>query len=249
MPFDSRSWSCPKCGAPLKIELNLDKIAFKKSSLVNRVRSIWRYKELIPVKTKDVVSLGEGFTKIIRRRVFGALTYLKLEYLSPSGSFKDRGSSVAVTHAREIGAKTLVEDSSGNAGSSVALYALSAGLKARIYVPKDAPENKRMIIRIFGAQVVECRSREEASSRAVHELRRDDYYIGHLWNPFFIEGMKTMAFEIAEQFKWERVDCIIAPIASGSLVLGLFKGFKELEVLGLINDLPSLVGVQAEGWA
>lgn len=248
VPYDSKVWRCPRCSSALKIDYEVLESGFKKEKLITRCSTMWRYKELIPIKDRNVISLGEGFTGLMRAK-FVKDVYIKMEYLSPSGSFKDRGSSVAITHAREVKAKNVVEDSSGNAGSSVALYSSAAHMKCKIYVPKDAPENKKSLIGLLGAEMIEAQSRGEAQRLATSLLNESEYYIGHLWNPFFIEGMKTIAFETAEQLNWGVPDYAIVPIASGSLLLGLHKGFRDLLEIGLTDSIPIMIGVQAEGFA
>lgn len=203
---------------------------------------------VLPVKSK--VSLGEGITPLVRRNIYGVNLFLKLDYLQPTGSFKDRGSSVAISRALDLSVKCIVEDSSGNAGVSAAAYATSAGLKARIYVPRDAPWLKKSLIKLYNAEIVEANTRSDAFNRAVGELKPNDVYIGHLWNPFHIEGIKTIAYELYEQLG-ETISnaTIISPVASGTLLLGLFKGFSELARYGFISSIPKLIAVQAYGIA
>ncbi|MBC7113597.1 MAG: pyridoxal-phosphate dependent enzyme [Candidatus Methanomethyliales bacterium] len=205
---------------------------------------LWRYKRLIP-SSEEHITLGEGCTPLVEIKDEGII--LKLEYFSPTGSFKDRGAAVSVNRARRIGVKSIVEDSSGNAGIAAAAYAARAGIRARIYVPKDAPVAKRVLIRACGADVVECTTRKEASMRAVGELTEEDLYIGHTWDAFYIEGMKTVAFELFER---DRIpEAVVAPVASGTLFLGLFKGFTELNEMGFIDRIPTFYAVQGEGCA
>lgn len=250
IPYQSGNWRCPRCSSTLKIDYVVSESGFRKEKLSGRSLTMWRYRELIPIRSENIISLGEGYTKIVKAGFLEEPhVNFKLDYLSPSGSFKDRGSSVAITHAKEIGAEAIVEDSSGNAGSSISLYSSAAGLKSRIYVPKDAPENKRDFMRLFGAEVMETQSREKAFQLAVSFLSEGEYYVGHLWNPFYIEGMKTMAFECVEQLNWSSPDYVITPVASGTLLLGLYKGFNEFMDLGLTDKVPVIIGVQAEGYA
>ncbi|MGC8935774.1 MAG: pyridoxal-phosphate dependent enzyme [Candidatus Methanomethylicaceae archaeon] len=205
---------------------------------------LWRYKKLIPFSERHI-TLGEGGTPLIEIKDEGV--FLKLEYFSPTGSFKDRGAVVSVNRARQIGVKSIVEDSSGNAGIAAAAYAARAGIKARIYVPKDAPVAKRVLIRSCGADIVECATRKEASIRAVGELRPEDLYIGHTWDAFYIEGMKTVVFELFERGRVP--EALVVPVASGTLFLGLFKGFTELTEMGFIDRIPTFYAVQGEGCA
>lgn len=247
--YESFPWRCVNCESPLSVSFNSMGSGFKRSVLTHRVKNMWRYKELIPVKSSTPVSLSEGFTPIASKRIDGVKVYFKLEYLSPSGSFKDRGSSVTITQALDSKAKRVTEDSSGNAGASIALYSSVAGLRARIYVPRDAPEGKKELIRLLGAEVVEAESREDAFRRAVEELKSGDRYVGHLWNPFFVEGVKTMAYESIEQLGWRVTDYLIAPMSGGSILLGFQRGLSEFDELGYVDGECTLIGVQAAGYS
>lgn len=243
-PLDTRYWNCPSCRRPLNLVTECPKCN-RFEELVDRGEAgLWRYKRLIPF-SEEHITLGEGCTPLVEIKDEGAI--LKLEYFSPTGSFKDRGAAVSVNRARRIGVKSIVEDSSGNAGIAAAAYAARAGIRARIYVPKDAPVAKRVLIRSCGADVVECATRKEASMRAVGELREEDLYIGHTWDAFYIEGMKTVAFELFER---DRIpEAVVVPVASGTLFLGLFKGLTELSDMGFIERIPAFYAVQGEGCA
>ncbi len=209
-----------------------------------REYSIWRYKSMLPVNPAKKISLGEGLTPVVEARFEETTVFMKLEYLNPTGSFKDRGASVAISHALEIGVRHVVEDSSGNAGAAVAAYAAAAGLKARIYIPQDVPPYKKRLISAFQAEIVEKPTRSAAAQAAVAELGKEDLYVGHLWNPCFIEGAKTIAFEFYEQLE-KPPNAIITPAAAGTLLLGLYKGYKELEELSLVDSTPRFYAVQA----
>ncbi len=216
------------------------------SSLIDRSElSLWRYKSLIPF-SKGKISLGEGLTPLIHHREEGVELYFKLEYVSPTGSFKDRGATVEVSRAKSIGVRRIVEDSSGNAGLAYSAYSAFAGIKARVYVPRDAPTAKRMLMKMCGTEVVECETREEAAQRAISELDEGDLYIGHTWNPFFLEGTKTVAYELYEH-GIIGFDSIVIPVSAGTLLLGFYKGFKDLMNMGFIDRLPRLYAVQAGG--
>ncbi|MCS7385516.1 MAG: threonine synthase [archaeon GB-1867-005] len=247
LPENYWYWNCRNCGAPLEIKIEKPNVTRRELSI--REGSIWRYKEFIPLNEKSKVTLGEGFTPMIKRKIANINVLLKLEFLNPTGSFKDRGASTAITRAISLKAKRVVEDSSGNAGASIAAYATAAGIQAKIYIPKSAPKAKKEIIMIYGGQLTEAKSRSEAAERAVKELNEGDYYIGHAWNPFFIEGVKTMAYELAEQLKWNPPDNIIVPTGNGTLLLGLYKGFNELINIGWIKHRPKLIAVQPVGCA
>ena len=244
-PLDFRGWKCPACGGLLKLSpsvefKNLDEIVHKERA------GVWRYGGDIPFPSTPV-TLGEGNTPLVKAHGKGIDLFFKLEYVSPSGSFKDRGASVSLTRAKALGVRGIVEDSTGNAGIAASAYAARAGIGARIYVPADAPAGKKWLMRACGAEVVECESREEASASATSRLGKDDLYIGHTWDPFYIEGMKTVAFEIFES--GIEPGAFIVPVASGTLLLGLFHGYRELLSAGLIDEMPRIFGVQGEGCA
>lgn len=209
-------------------------------------RDLWRFSSVIPAR--PFVSLGEGLTPLINASFLGKNVYLKLEYLNPTGSFKDRGSAVAVSKALEFGARAVVEDSSGNAGISIAAYAAAAGIKARIYVPRDAPEGKKSLIRSLGAELIEAPSRAEAGKMAIDSVGPSEVYVGHAWNPWFLQGTKTLAYELLDQLG-HVPDAVVLPVSAGTLLLGLWIGFNELLNLGLINKMPRLYAVQAQGFA
>ncbi|MGC8606304.1 MAG: threonine synthase [Vulcanisaeta sp.] len=233
-------WQCPKCGGPL--DLVIEGLKFT----LSEYRGLWRFSSVIPAK--PLVSLGEGFTPLVKADFLGKGSYLKLEYLNPTGSFKDRGSAVAISKALEFGAKAVVEDSSGNAGISVAAYAATASIKARIYVPKDAPEGKKTLIRSLGAELIETSSRTEASRVAIKSVGPNEVYIGHAWNPWFLQGTKTLAYELLNQIG-HVPNAVILPVSAGTLLLGLWIGFNELLGFGLINKVPRLYAVQTQGFA
>ncbi len=233
-------WRCPKCGGPIDVVIEGLKLT------LNGRRDMWKFSSVIPAK--PLVSLGEGFTPLVRAGFLGKNVNLKLEYLNPTGSFKDRGSAVAISKALEFNANTVVEDSSGNAGISVAAYASAAGIRARIYVPKDAPEGKKVLIKYLGADLVETQSRAEAARLAVESVSAGDVYIGHAWNPWFLQGTKTLAYELLDQLG-HVPDAVVLPVSAGTLLLGLYIGFNELMNLGVVSRLPRLYAVQAQGFA
>lgn len=243
-PLDTKYWRCPSCKHPFSIITEYPKSDSFDKIIDKNEGGLWRYRRLIPFSEQHI-SLGEGSTPLVEIKEEGL--FLKLEYFSPTGSFKDRGAAVSVNRARQIGIKSIIEDSSGNAGIAASAYAARAGIRARIYVPKDAPLAKRILIRACGAGVVECATRSEASVRAVNEVKDGEIYIGHTWDAFYIEGMKTIAFELFESRCVP--EAIIAPVASGTLFLGIFKGLIELNEMGFLDRIPALYAVQGEACA
>lgn len=238
-------WRCPSCKSPLEVKVEYPKVRDFSSLVDRREFSLWRYKGLIPF-SKSKVSLGEGLTPLVKHLEGGTELYFKLEYMAPTGSFKDRGAAVGVSRAKGIGAKRIVEDSSGNAGLAYSAYSTSAGIEARIYVPHDAPIAKKELMKSCGARIIECKSREDASNRAVTELGKEDLYVGHLWDPFFLEGVKTEVFELYE-FDDGKFDSVIIPVASGTHLLGFYRGLTDLIEMGFIDEMPTLYAVQAGG--
>jgi threonine synthase len=169
----------------------------------------------------------------------------KLEYIAPTGSFKDRGTAVLMTYLRSHGVPGILEDSSGNAGASMAAYTAACGMSCRILVPADAPSGKLVQMNAMGASVVSVQgTRQDVAERALTEASQY-FYASHNWQPFFIEGTKTLAFELWEQGGFTVPDVVIVPLGYGSNVLGLSIGFGELLAAGEIKQMPRIYGVQA----
>lgn len=200
----------------------------------------------------NAVALGEGDTPSVRLRAIGDLLgldalYAKLEFMNPTGSFKDRGTAVMMSVAKEFGAREVVEDSSGNAGASVAAYAARAGIKARIFAPATAPAAKLSQIKVYGATAHLIEGSRQAATDAAADFAaaRRLVYASHNLSPFFLEGTKTFAYEIARQFAARPPKHIVIPVGNGSLLIGAYKGFSELRQSGLIETMPHLHAVQA----
>ena len=197
-------------------------------------------------------TLGEGDTPVVELSVLGGALGLerldaKLEYMNPTGSYKDRGTVVMLAMAREQGVREVAEDSSGNAGASVSAYAARAGIKAHIFAPATAPAAKLKQIRVYGAEVHSIEGPREAATEAAVAFceERDLVYASHAWSPFFFEGTKTFAFEIAGQYGGEPPAHIVFPVGNGGLFLGAWRGFNELLEAGHIDRIPRLHAVQA----
>ncbi len=205
-----------------------------------------RYTRWIPVAERFIrqVTMGEGGTPMISA---GASVHLKLEYVSPTLSFKDRGAVVLVASALARGARALVADSSGNAGSAIAAYASRAALECRVFVPAGTSARKQAQIRAYGATVEEVAgdrtATTEAAIAAVSETGA--MYASHIYDPLFLQGTKTFAYEVFEDLG-DVPEAIVVPVGNGTLLLGAARGFRELEAAGLIARTPALIGVQAE---
>jgi threonine synthase len=211
--------------------------------------SLWRYRAALRLREAPRVSLGEGWTPLIARSWAGAPVLFKLESQMPTGSFKDRGTAVMLNHLIEVGVGPIHEDSSGNAGSSIATYAAAAGLSCRIYVPAAAPRGKIVQIAASGAEVRTVPGPRQAATDAALAAIGESFYASHNWQPFFIEGTKTLAYELWEQLGFAVPDNILVPTGYGSNILGLDRGFDELERRGEIARRPRLFAVQAENCA
>ncbi len=232
--IDKYFWKCPKCGHPLDLVYDIE--------WTPKGRGVLRYTSLLPIK--PLKTLGEGNTPTVGEEFNSVKIYFKLEYLNPSGSFKDRGTVIALSYARQLGYNRVLEDTSGNTGVSIALYAVAYGLKATIVMPSYAPEGKKKLIRLFNGEIIETPTRSDAAKKVIEILKEKPsyFYVAHTWSPFYVEGYKTIAYELYEDDIY--VDAVIAPIGSGGLFIGLYRGFKDLMELGLIKDIPLMVGVQ-----
>ena len=196
---------------------------------------------------ENIVSLGEGFTPLIPFS-YGEFKkiLLKLDYLCPTGSYKDRGSTVLISKLKELGITSCIADSSGNAGSSISAYAARAGIECKIYCPAHTSEGKLVQIKAYGARLVKVPGTRADTAAAVQEEAKRVYYASHNWNPFFSEGIKTLAFEICEQTGWNIPDAVLCPAGYSGIYIGLYQGFKELVRYGRIKKIPRLIGIQSE---
>ncbi len=219
---------------------------FPQELIAARPPGMWRYREAIPVlRDEAIVSFGEGFTPIVPVDIAGTTVLVKQEHLFPSGSYKDRGASVLISHARSIGVERVVEDSSGNAGSAIAAYCARAGIECEIYVPADTSPGKLTQIRSYGARLHLVHGTREDTSTAVRRAAGSVYYASHSYNPFFFHGTKTFAFEVCEQLGWRPPDAVILPAGNGTLLIGAALGFSELRRAKVIETIPAIHAVQA----
>jgi threonine synthase len=192
------------------------------------------------------VTLGEGNTPLVEVSWEGHTVQLKLESLLPTGSFKDRGAAALVTALHGLGIQRVVEDSSGNAGASLAGYAARAGIGCEVCVPASAAGPKLAQMEAYGAEVIEIKGRREyAALAAWAAAAHGAYYASHVYSPFFMAGIETLAYELWEQLGHRAPDGIVLPVGNGTLLLGIHRGFQRLHEAGLIVDLPRLFAVQA----
>jgi len=206
-------------------------------------RGLWRYRADLAVRG-DLVTLGEGATPIIPYQRYR----LKLEGISPTGSFKDRGAATAITAARAAGATTVVEDSSGNAGTAIAAYAAAAGLKARIFAPVDIVAAKARAIQVLGAELIKVSGPRSAVTEAALAAAKDAYDTGHARDDAFLEGTKTIAYELFEELG-DQLQDVVTPVGQGTVLIGLAMGFADLVAAGRMERAPKLHGIQSEACA
>ncbi len=260
-PLDARErhFLCV-CGAPLFARYDLTAArSWVRESLQGRERNMWRYRELMPLfDGEQPVTLGEGFTPLLRAERLGAelglpSLFIKDESLNPTNSFKARGQSAAITRARGLGATTIALPSAGNAGNAAAAYAARAGLEARVFLPRDVKTPFIRECELYGAQVALVDGLITDAGRVAAEqgAALGWYDVSTLKEPYRVEGKKTMAFELAEQLDWTWPEWIIYPAGGGTGLVGMWKAFDELERIGWMKPAarPRMVAVQAAGCA
>jgi threonine synthase len=251
---------CRECGKPLLVRYDLGQAGrtLTRESLVMRRADQWRYREVLPVENdENIVSLGEGWTPLLRARNLGKQIgidqlYIKDESQNPTQSFKARGMSAAVSMAKELGATKLAVPSAGNAAGALAAYAARAALDCFIFMPDDTPRANVIECEQTGAQVTLMAGLITACGAEV--TRRKDaegwFDVSTLKEPYRVEGKKTLGYELAEQFNWELPDVIIYPTGGGTGLIGMWKAFAEMEEMGWIDSRrPRMVTVQASGCA
>ncbi len=251
--------ACDWCFGPLEVVYDYEAIA----SLVSRQRiaagppTIWRYADLLPAEAQGAVDLGAGFTPLVRADRLAAELglgelYLKDDTRNPTGSFKDRVVSVALTRARELGFKVAACASTGNLANSVAAHAARAGMESYVFVPADLERVKISMTAVFGGRLIAVDGNYDDVNRLCAELawgHPDWAFVNVNVRPYYAEGSKTLAFEVAEQLGWRAPDHVVVPIASGAQLVKIAKGFRELGIVGLLDE-PAAVrvsGAQAEG--
>lgn len=244
-PIDTARWRADSGGY-----LNLAPGAgLKRADIDTTRRSVWRYAKAIAVDEKHAVTLGEGWTPLTCGEWSGAPVMFKLEFMMPTGSFKDRGMTVMLSYLKSRGITHVLEDSSGNAGASLSAYAAAAGMRCRILVPETASYPKIAQIAACGADVVTIRGTRQDVADAAMAMSNEIFYASHNWQPFFAEGTKTLAYELWEQLGFKAPDNVIVPLGYGSNVAGCERGFGELLRNGEIKKMPRIFGVQAANCA
>lgn len=242
---------CPKDGGILYARYDLQNLKqyFKPGVLSDREASLWRYREVLP--NVDPISLGEGLTPLLPSRKFPNV-WIKDEGLNPTGSFKARGITVAISVAKALGLKKLAMPSAGNAASALAAYAAAAGIEAHIFMPQDVPLANRIECEVYGAKITLVNGLISDCARIVAERKeREGWFdLSTLKEPYRAEGKKTMAYELFEQLEGKLPDAIIFPCGGGVGVIGMWKAFDEMQELGWIgSERPRMIAAQAEGCA
>jgi threonine synthase len=251
-------WNLCECGGPLLVHYNLDALreSWSLDSFASAPDSMWRYAPVLPVQhARSIVSLGEGLTPLLSvpstgKHIGSSDLFIKDDGLNPTGSFKARGLSCAVSMCVELGVKKLAIPSAGNAASALAAYGAAAGLEAHIFMPSDVPQSNFIECKAYGANVTLVDGLISDCARIVAERspREGWFDISTLKEPYRIEGKKTMGYEIAEQMGWELPDAIFYPTGGGVGIIGMWKAFGEMEALGWISSKrPKMIAVQAEG--
>jgi threonine synthase len=251
-PSDGRAYPIerPLWRSPSGSHLNLSPGEGLKRADIDASRySVWRYARAIRVDARDAVTMGEGWTPLVPIDWEGVRIEAKLEFMMPTGSFKDRGMTVMMTYLRRCGVERVLEDSSGNAGASLSAYAAAAGIEARILVPQTASYPKIAQIAASGADVVTIPGSRQDVADAALALSEEIFYASHNWQAFFAEGTKTLAYELWEQKGFRAPDNVVVPLGYGANVMGCEHGFRELLGNAEIERMPRIFAVQAANCA
>jgi threonine synthase len=252
---------CDFCFGPLEVTYDYEKVAatISRQRIEAGPRSIWRYADLLPVSDPAPVDLGAGFTPLVRADRLAAELglgelWIKDDTANPTGSFKDRVVSVALTKARQLGFKIAACASTGNLANSVAAHAARAGMDSVVLIPHDLEQAKVTMTSVYGARVFAVQGSYDDVNRLCAELTSEQpewAFVNVNVRTYYAEGSKTLAFEVAEQLGWQAPDHVVVPIGSGSQLTKVAKGFKELYQVGLLDEEPSVrvSGAQAEGCA
>jgi threonine synthase len=248
------------CGGPLLVRYDLDKLreGWSREWIPSGPTSMWRYAPVLPVsKPAAMITLGEGMTPLVHATRLGARLgsedlWVKDEGVNPTGSFKARGLSCAVSMCVELGVKKVAIPSAGNAAGAMAAYAAAAGIEAHIFMPRDVPQANYIECRAAGAHVTLVDGLISDCARIVASRKDEEgwFDVSTLKEPYRIEGKKTMGYEVAEQFRWQLPDAIFYPCGGGVGLIGMWKAFAEMEALGWVSSKrPKMIAVQAEGCA
>jgi len=235
-------YKCPFCGKPLNVHLHLN---FEVKNVRKRDYTVWRYAKSFPyVRETEIITLGEGWTPLVN---FSKNVCFKLENLNPTGSFKDRGSTVLIsalhTSIKKAGGY-IAEDSSGNAGASIAAYTARAGIKTKIYVPENVSGPKFNQIQFYGSEITKVSGTRSKVAEEAQKAERRKHYVGHILHPLFRDGVRSLAYEIAEQLGWHVPERVYLPVSAGTLLLGVVEGFEHLVNSNVTDSMPRIVACQ-----
>ena len=253
-----KRYECPRCGGLLEIELDLEEVLERldREKLRRDPPSVWKYRVFLPVEDESkIVTLGEGGTPLYRCRRLEERwgireIHVKYEGANPTGSFKDRGMTVGITRALEMGVRVVACASTGNTSASLAAYAAKAGLRCLVVLPSGKVAMGKLAQALaYGARVVAIRGNFD---RALSLLRKaceesGELYLLNSLNPFRPQGQKTIGFEIAEQLGWKAPDRVVVPMGNCANIWAVYKGFLEFQRMELVKDMPKMTGIQAEG--
>ena len=246
-PHSGRTWPLDQprwCGDAREPLMLTDRRGLSRAEIATATRSIWRYAAAFPFQPKAPITMGEGCTPLIERTIEGGTALLKCEWFMPTGSFKDRGASVMLSLLRDQGIASVLEDSSGNGGAAVSAYAAAGAMAATIFVPASTSPAKTVQSRAAGAAIeLIPGSRQDCADAALRKAS-EIFYASHNWHPFFLEGTKTLAYELWEDLGFRAPDHVIVPCGAGSNVLGCWLGFSELLRAGQITKLPRIWAAQ-----
>lgn len=234
-------WRCD-CGGVLECDFTPQ---VQLDAWARREPGMWRYAEALPLYGATPVSLGEPATPLVPLELEGGKVLVKQEQLFSTGSYKDRGAALLLTMARHLGVGSVVEDSSGNAGCAVSAYAARAGIRCEVFVPESTSSAKLAQMEAYGATVTKVPGSREMTACAVLEAAKTRFYASHTYNPWFIEGVKTFGYELADQLGYKAPDWVVLPAGNGTLLLGCFRAFSELVAAGVWEKMPRLAGVQS----
>jgi len=244
--LQTRRWRCV-CGRPFILEGGP---GFRREAIHLHEQGLWRYRELLPPFEGNPVTLGEGGTPLLIEQWDGLRLGFKLEFMAPTGSFKDRGVSVLVSFLRSWGINDVLDDSSGNAGASLAAYGARAGFRVRIFAPAHTSAAKRAQIEAYGAELIAVDGPRQRTTQAAQEaVMAGAYYASHAHNPLMLEGMATFGYELLEQLSWCMPDNLLFPVGHGSFVASTYLAMKRLRAAGVLDRLPRFFVVQSRACA
>ena len=243
--IDEPVWRC-SCGGLLELE---PPAAFSRDSIETSEPGFWRYSAgLPPLERHQRLRLGEAMTPLVETELYGAPVHLKLDYLLPTGSYKDRGAAVLVSVLRKNGIKRAIDDSSGNAGAAAAAYAAAAGIDFTVLTPATNSPAKLAQISAYGANLVAIEGSRADVAEATMARANTAFYASHVWHPLYPAGVATLGFEIWEQLGYRAPAAVVVPAGQGSLVLGLARAFEALSKGGAIQTPPAIVAVQTQAF-